>query len=1016
MQFLKFYGQLLLLVLIISLPSFAFSQFHSIKVYSALDHPSISNLTDILIDKKGFIWVGTYAHGVIKFDGNQFQNYSAKDGLASNQAIQIIEDKEGRIWTGSAERGFSIIRKPKFKNFRTGNYKVEYFNYVVFDPRVQNVVFGSSTAGLLKYDEKLDTLIQIDFPKHEKSVISYVRYTNQDFTKFVFQSSDSIFILNKNKINFHCKIINDYSHLFGFILGNTFFYNHKNEIKSNCLENCKSKTAQLHVKCPGLITYFGIKGNEVILAYSKSKEIQVIQIFNKNLLLLKEYTIKHHYAIEKVLIDKAGNLWGMCAQNFVKVLTQMKEFVNNESFMPPNITSILMDSNSNVWFSSAKDGMAYYNGHQIIPCTQINQQFKAFLDCSFLDSKGQVNFNVSGPKPGILVVKSPNKFKLINKGHLSFFTTKNRKGQIVLGMGNNEGIWISKSDPIVDTPNNFIKIGVDKGLKFLNVLTVCEDNNDNLWFGRLSQGIGVYDKAHDTIMSYMKQDSFFIPGSLCMTNDYYGNIWIGTDNGVYFAKADNWSIKNTNLDQILKHISPDIIGTSLVGCIKVKDSTLYVGNSTGLYLLDLKSYYNDKISIQSLNNDYGYSGGAVSQNSFYFDDNRKELWLAGSEKVVCFEYNKYIVDTVVPILAIDYVQVLDKKIDYNFEFLELDAGASAFFIQTYVDNINYIYPNLTYHYKVDHFEWIFNSNKSKLELINLRPGKHKVQIKAVKNGNIESVPIEMVFTIKSFWWESKWLWWIIGGSMVFSLFYIYIKQLEVNKQKVSLLNLEYEKLVAKKERSNLQIQAIISQLNPHFIKNVLSWVQIRTSSDKIVTRIIGKLSQNIKLVFDNTKEGKPYHKLENEMLLVKNYMFIQKERFFPKLDYILPDPESLMPFLKYDVPLMCLQSHFENACEHGVKHLINKVGIIKLILEEEPNYLHFIIEDNGVGREQAKILRSSGTQRGVKMLEELIEIFNEKNELNLELWYDDNIFQENGVQFGTRVHVKIPKNYNFNIE
>ena len=89
---------------------------------------------------------------------------------------------------------------------------------------------------------------------------------------------------------------------------------------------------------------------------------------------------------------------------------------------------------------------------------------------------------------------------------------------------------------------------------------------------------------------------------------------------------------------------------------------------------------------------------------------------------------------------------------------------------------------------------------------------------------------------------------------------------------------------------------------------------------------------------------------------------------------------------------------------------------ISIQIKEEVDFLHFIVEDTGVGRAKARENGSEGTQRGVKMIEELIEIYNPYNSIPMKQWYDDGIFEDEFGTYGTRVHILIPRNYKFNIE
>ena len=65
-------------------------------------------VTSLLEDSKGRIWVGTYNGGVMTFDGKTFTYYTVKEGLLSNYVKSMVEDRQGNIWLGT-EKGLSLM-------------------------------------------------------------------------------------------------------------------------------------------------------------------------------------------------------------------------------------------------------------------------------------------------------------------------------------------------------------------------------------------------------------------------------------------------------------------------------------------------------------------------------------------------------------------------------------------------------------------------------------------------------------------------------------------------------------------------------------------------------------------------------------------------------------------------------------------------------------------------------------------------------------------------------------------
>jgi ligand-binding sensor domain-containing protein/signal transduction histidine kinase len=96
-------------------------------------HPDPTNnrIYAMLEDRKGDMWFGTAANGVLKFDRThrRFVAYSNRagdsDSLADNRVTTLFEDREGTIWVGlhQAEPNFFTTRRPLFEKFihQSGN-------------------------------------------------------------------------------------------------------------------------------------------------------------------------------------------------------------------------------------------------------------------------------------------------------------------------------------------------------------------------------------------------------------------------------------------------------------------------------------------------------------------------------------------------------------------------------------------------------------------------------------------------------------------------------------------------------------------------------------------------------------------------------------------------------------------------------------------------------------------------------------------------------------------------------
>jgi two-component system sensor histidine kinase YesM len=260
-------------------------------------------------------------------------------------------------------------------------------------------------------------------------------------------------------------------------------------------------------------------------------------------------------------------------------------------------------------------------------------------------------------------------------------------------------------------------------------------------------------------------------------------------------------------------------------------------------------------------------------------------------------------------------------------------------------------------------------------------------------------------------------WTQIGLLFVFfgglSFFIIYRS---VQNRKILAKDLKLSKM--SQEKDQLQLQSIISSFNPHFINNSLHWAQSRYRKDEELVNVIGSLSENIGYIFTNTRKGIAVHSVTDEMKLVRNYVSIQQIRFDSSFEFNEPSPEKMGKYRDFQIPIMQLQIHVENAIEHGLRNRIES-SFVQLSIEEDDSYVEFMVTDDGCGREKAKLLESHGTQTGTKMLKALHGLFNQldENKLPIITQYQDNIYTDPaGNRYGTSVIIKIPKHFTYELE
>lgn len=152
--------------------------------------------------------------------------------------------------------------------------------------------------------------------------------------------------------------------------------------------------------------------------------------------------------------------------------------------------------------------------------------------------------------------------------------------------------------------------------------------------------------------------------------------------------------------------------------------------------------------------------------------------------------------------------------------------------------------------------------------------------------------------------------------------------------------------ISDKEKTlrHAELNALVSQINPHFLYNTLDtivWMAEFNDSSRVIA-----LTKSLAAFFRlSLSGGRELITVGDELEHVRQYLYIQKERYGDKLNYTIHAPEEV---LDYTVPKIILQPIAENSIYHGIKPL-DRPGQITITVQEEGEKLIFTVSDNGAG-------------------------------------------------------------------
>ncbi len=151
-------------------------------------------------------------------------------------------------------------------------------------------------------------------------------------------------------------------------------------------------------------------------------------------------------------------------------------------------------------------------------------------------------------------------------------------------------------------------------------------------------------------------------------------------------------------------------------------------------------------------------------------------------------------------------------------------------------------------------------------------------------------------------------------------------------------------------RQNAELLALHSQINPHFLFNVLEGIRMHSvlKGEEETAKMVERLA----LLERETANWKNDTVLiREEVRFIEAYLELQKHRFGERLKYRLDIEEDC---LDYYIPKLTLVTFVENACVHGVERKSTTCWVyVRVYRKHDKVYLE--VEDTGAGMEEDKL-------------------------------------------------------------
>ena len=211
-----------------------------------------------------------------------------------------------------------------------------------------------------------------------------------------------------------------------------------------------------------------------------------------------------------------------------------------------------------------------------------------------------------------------------------------------------------------------------------------------------------------------------------------------------------------------------------------------------------------------------------------------------------------------------------------------------------------------------------------------------------------------------------------------------------------LVNIQFEHEITlrkqEKKLAELRIDIMLSQIQPHFLYNVLTGIRTLCEMDPIrAGESIGTFSKFLRANMESLTNKSPIP-FEQELAHTRSYLYLEQQRFEDKLNIIYEINTTA-----FTIPPLTLQPIVENAVRHGI--MKKKDGGILTIRSEETDSAYMVtVIDDGVGFSVEQRKTAEYAHIGIE---------NVKNRLNA--LCGGTIEVQSEPQNGTTVTICVPK-------
>lgn len=610
-------------------------------------------------------------------NGQQVYYLNVDDGLSSRYTHGVEQDLKGLMWFATRE-GIDRYDGNEFRNYKLHSTVISpsslgFTISIVCD--TADVVWAYTTSGkIFRYNQNTDNFeIMLDLQREIEI------YNNELYVHKLFFDRTNTLWIGTNAGTYYARFSGSelkWLYLYNDFIGHSFvesdsdyiWVGTEDGVRSFSLEDSTRKKIEAKD-----ILYNITKGINIstILYDSQNKKLWIgssdngLSVFDFNTKkLIDQSKSTPDVPVRSIVKDKYNNILigfdGAGIRVMDAITLQMKDVWIKDEDNPGGLSDnsvhdIYCDAEDRIWISTWFAGITIIDFKKpklelIKHMFNINSILASQVNSILKDSDGDIWF--------------------ATHSGISLLNNSSRRWTYLRDLENSEGIY---------------------GYK---IMTISEDNRKRIWIGGYGNGLHCYDKKSRKLIDYTSE-----AGSIYIYNTYYdnnGNMWVG---GI----ASLLTKINMNSNRVSKY---NIKNVTVI--INKNRDQLWVGTSTGLYILDINSgkvipYSEFAPELKEVSNDYinclyqdntgrlwiGTNGGGVNLydsvknhidvfstedgissnfiNGIFPDDNGT-VWISTDKGIGCFDPDKK------SSINIGFIDNLTNFASYRTSYAKLDSG------------------------------------------------------------------------------------------------------------------------------------------------------------------------------------------------------------------------------------------------------------------------------------------------------------------------------------------------------